>query len=69
MLVLNRRSSEQIVIGTDIRITVLDIQGKRVRLGITAPDGVSVLREELLVRVSGQPRSPARDAGRRRSRR
>lgn len=69
MLVLNRRSSEQIVIGTDIRITVLDIQGKRVRLGITAPDGVSVLREELLVRVSGQSRSPARDAGRSRSRR
>ena len=48
MLVLSRRIDEEIVIGEDIRIRVLDTKCGRVRLGISAPDSVHVLRAELL---------------------
>ena len=47
MLVLTRRIEEEIVIGNDIRVTVLAIQGKTVRLGFTAPRSVRVMRLEL----------------------
>lgn len=46
MLVLTRRSGERIVIGDDITITVLKVNGK-VRLGIDAPDSIRVDREEI----------------------
>jgi carbon storage regulator len=48
MLVLSRKKSQKIVIGQDIRITVVKIERSHVRLGIDAPAGVVVLREELL---------------------
>jgi carbon storage regulator len=47
MLVLTRRTGEEIVIGDGIRITVVGIRGDRVRLGITAPESVSVDRAEV----------------------
>jgi carbon storage regulator len=47
MLVLTRRESETIRIGKDIVITVVRITGQKVRIGITAPQDVSVLRGEL----------------------
>ena len=50
MLVLSRRLGEEIVIGGDIRISVVAIRSQQVRLGITAPKSVPVAREELLVR-------------------
>jgi carbon storage regulator len=49
MLVLTRRKNQSIVIGDDIIITVLDVKGDQIRLGITAPRNVQVYREELLV--------------------
>jgi carbon storage regulator CsrA len=48
MLVLTRRIDEEIVIGEDIRIRVVEAKRGRVRLGISAPDSVHVLRAELL---------------------
>jgi carbon storage regulator len=48
MLVLTRKSDESIVIRDDIEVTVLSISGNTVRLGITAPKGVLILRKELL---------------------
>ena len=48
MLVLSRRPGEQLHIGTDIIVEVMEISGSQVRLGITAPREVPVLREELL---------------------
>jgi len=48
MLVLTRRIGEEIVIAGDIRLTVVAVNGQRVRLGITAPSSVSVARMELL---------------------
>lgn len=48
MLVLTRRLNERIVIGDNVRITVVGIRGNHVRLGIEAPPKVTVLRDELL---------------------
>ena len=47
MLVLTRRVGEEIVIGGDIRVTVLTVQGAKIRLGITAPAGIRVDRQEV----------------------
>jgi len=47
MLVLSRQSGEQIVIGEDITLTVVGIEGNRIKLAITAPIQKKVLREEL----------------------
>jgi carbon storage regulator len=47
MLVLTRRVGEEIVIGGDIRITVVAIKGDRVRIGVSAPDFVRVDRQEV----------------------
>jgi carbon storage regulator len=47
MLILTRKKNETIRIGDDILITIVDIQGDQVRLGITAPRDVSILRQEL----------------------
>ena len=48
MLVLSRKIGERIIINDTITVEVLQIVGNRVRLGITAPDGVPIMREELL---------------------
>ena len=47
MLVLSRQRDETIMIGDDIEITVVDIRGDKVRLGITAPRAVQVHRKEV----------------------
>lgn len=47
MLVLQRKKDERIVIGNDITITVVEIRGDKVRLGIEAPIAVPVHREEV----------------------
>ena len=47
MLVLSRKSMERIHIGDNVVVTVLEIQGNKVRLGISAPREIRVLRSEL----------------------
>jgi len=47
MLVLTRRTSERIQIGDDVVLTIVRIDGNKVRIGIEAPDSVKVKREEL----------------------
>lgn len=47
MLVLSRRAGETLVIGDDIRITILTISGNQVRIGISAPKEIAVDREEV----------------------
>jgi carbon storage regulator len=57
MLVLTRRRDEAIVIrnrfGAEIRLLVVDVRGNKVRLGIEAPTGVSIARQEICSRESG----------------
>ncbi len=51
MLVLTRKAGESIVIGSEIRVTVLDLQGRQIRLGIQAPSDISVHRGEVYERI------------------
>lgn len=53
MLVLSRQLDESIMIGDTIRITVVDIRGDKVRLGIDAPRDVSVHRHEVYTAIKG----------------
>jgi carbon storage regulator len=47
MLVLSRKPGEKVRIGPDITLTLIEVKGNRVRIGIEAPDQVCVLRGEL----------------------
>lgn len=47
MLVLSRKKSERIVVGKNVVITIVDIGGKNVRIGVEAPKDVLILRGEL----------------------
>jgi len=51
MLVLTRRSGEGIVIGDQIRVVVIEVHGGQVRLGIEAPAGITIYREEVLNKI------------------
>ena len=59
MLVLSRHRDESIIIGDDIVITVVDIRGDKVRLGIEAPSQIPVHRQEIYEAIQ---REKARDA-------
>jgi carbon storage regulator len=48
MLVLSRKLNETIIIGDNIRVTLLGIDGDKIKLGVDAPRDVKVFREELL---------------------
>ena len=48
MLVLSRKALQSVVIGDDVRITVVRVEGNQVRIGIEAPQDVRILRGELL---------------------
>lgn len=51
MLILTRRTNEEIEIGHNIRVKVVDIRNGAVRLGFTVPDDVTVLRSELIPKI------------------
>ena len=51
MLVLTRRVSERIQIGDDVTLTIVRIDGNKVRIGIEAPEHVKVKRDELAPKV------------------
>jgi len=59
MLVLTRRSSQSIVIGKDIVVTVLEVRGDQVRIGVSAPRDVDVHREEVFLELQEANRSAA----------
>lgn len=54
MLVLSRKSGEKIRIGDDVSITVVRIGPNTVRLGIEAPRDLSILREELCIKIAAE---------------
>lgn len=54
MLILTRKLGERITIGDNIVITLLEITGSQVRLGIEAPKGISIHRQEIYERIRQQ---------------
>ncbi|KLN97371.1 carbon storage regulator CsrA [Moellerella wisconsensis] len=54
MLVLTRRASEVLIIGDDIKITILSIKGNQVRIGVDAPKNIPVHREEIYQRIQAE---------------
>ena len=50
MLILRRKAGERIVIADEITISILDVEGDRVKIGISAPPDLKIVREELLRR-------------------
>ena len=66
MLVLSRKRNEKIVIGDNITIAVVEIRGDKVRLGITAPEEVSVHRQEVYDAIQRNAQvNPGKQEGRR----
>jgi carbon storage regulator len=63
MLVLSRKISESLLIGSDVRVTVLKVERNHVRIGIEAPGEVTILRAEL-VEERNDGRVLAADRGR-----
>lgn len=51
MLVLTRRENESLIIGENIKLTILSVKGSQVRVGIDAPHDVAIHREELLLNL------------------
>lgn len=51
MLILTRRIGETLVIGDNVKISILGVRGQQVRIGIDAPRNVSVHREEIYNRI------------------
>lgn len=51
MLALSRKNNESIIIGNDIEITILEIKGDQVKIGITAPKSVSIYRKEIYLQI------------------
>lgn len=63
MLILTRRPGERVVIGEDVLVTVMEISGQTVRLGIAAPDELPIYREEIWLAVKDENRAAAQAAG------
>ncbi len=59
MLILTRRVGENLRIGEEVSVVVLEVNGNQVRLGITAPKSVTVHREEVFERIAQEEREAA----------
>ena len=63
MLVLSRKKNESIIINDNITVTVIEIRGDKVRLGIEAPKDVTVHRREVYEAIQNQAKSHELDRG------
>ena len=59
MLVLSRKAGQKIHIGPDITISILEVTGKFVRIGVQAPDSVNILRDEVKEQIEQENRLAA----------
>lgn len=51
MLALSRKTSESIIVGNDIEITILEIKGDQVKIGINAPKSIPIYRKEIYIQI------------------
>ncbi len=61
MLALSRKENESIMIGNDIEITILEVKGEQVKIGITAPKSVPIYREEVYAQIKTANKEAASD--------
>jgi len=54
VLVLTRKKNESIIINDNIEITVVDVQGEQVRIGINAPKSISIYRKEIYLEIQAE---------------
>lgn len=62
MLALSRKSNESIIIGNNIEITILEVKGEQVKIGIKAPKSIPVYREEVYQQIKESNKEAASDA-------
>lgn len=63
MLVLSRQKDESIMIGDDVEITIVDVRGDKVRLGINAPRNIAVHRKEIYLAIQKEKGEQAAHTG------
>jgi carbon storage regulator len=61
MLVLSRKRDQRIIVGGEIRITVVDVKGDTVQLGIDAPRKIPIYREEIYAAIQSANEEASRD--------
>lgn len=59
MLVLSRKKDQGIIIGENIELTIIEIQGDQVRIGIKAPKNVSIYRKEIFLEIQNENKKAA----------
>lgn len=62
MLILSRKVNEKIIIGGEIAVSIIDIRGDQVRLGVEAPRTVKVFRQEVFEAIGEENRAAAQSA-------
>ena len=62
MLILSRKIDEKIKIGTDITITLIDVHGDQVKIGVEAPKDVKVFRQEVFDAIQNENKAAVVDA-------
>ena len=60
MLALSRRKDESIIINDNIEITIIEVKGEQVKLGITAPKSVPIYRKEVYIQIQEANREAAK---------
>jgi carbon storage regulator len=63
MLALSRKKNESIIINNNIEITVLDIRGDQIKLGITAPKEIPIYRKEVYIQIQNENKQATDAAG------
>ena len=59
MLILSRKTNQKILIGDDIEITIIEVRGDQVKIGIKAPQEIQVFRQELYKEIQAENKSAA----------
>jgi carbon storage regulator len=59
VLVLTRKKNESIVLNDNIEITIVDVQGDQVRVGINAPKSISIYRKEIFLEIQAENKKAA----------
>ena len=62
MLILSRKTNEKIMIGDDISVSIIEIRGDQVRIGVDAPKTVKVFRQEVFDAIKAENKAAAQSA-------